>query len=56
MQVRGRKEHKNSLKDVGRENDTRAERKTSNGSPGFLKIHPVCLGIGDAIALLLETV
>jgi len=41
---------------VGRENDTRAECKTSSRSPAFLKIYPVCLGVSDAIALLLETV
>ena len=49
-----RRINKISLKDVGRENNTRAKHKTSNRPPGFWEIHPVCLGVSDTIALLLE--
>ena len=48
--------NKISPKDVGRENDTRPEYKTSNRSPSSLEVHPVCFGVGDAIALSLETI
>ena len=46
----------NSLKDMGRENDTRAEHKTSNGSPGSLETNPICPDVGDTITLSLETI
>jgi len=47
---------KASLEDVGGENDTGAEHKTSSRSSSLLEIHPIRLGVGDTIALLLETI
>lgn len=51
-----REEGKCSLKDIGREKDTRAEHETSDGSPGSWEVGPVCLGVSDTVALFLETI
>lgn len=51
-----RKDGKTLLKDVGRENDARAEHKASSRSSDSLNIHPIRLGTGDTIPLLFETI